>query len=68
LLEKYGKYILLTKSKLELADEWFEKYGPEAVIISRVLPGLKTFISHPAGIAHMDLKKFPFYTHSLVLW
>ena len=62
LLEKYGKYILITHSKLELADQWFEKYGYEAVLISRVLPGIRTFISLPAGIAHMDIKKFIIYT------
>jgi membrane protein DedA with SNARE-associated domain len=62
LLEKYGKYILITHSKLELAEEWFEKYGDEAVLISRVLPIIRTFISLPAGIAHMDLKKFIIYT------
>lgn len=62
LLEKYGKYILITHSKLQLADEWFERYGHEAVLISRVLPVIRTFISLPAGIAHMDLKKFTIYT------
>jgi len=62
LLEKYGKYILITHSKLNLADEWFEKYGHEAVLISRMLPGLRTFISLPAGITHMNLKKFILYT------
>jgi membrane protein DedA with SNARE-associated domain len=62
LLEKYGKYILITHSKLENAHLWFEKYGHEAVLISRVLPGIRTFISLPAGIAEMDLKKFIIYT------
>jgi membrane protein DedA with SNARE-associated domain len=62
LLEKYGKYILITNNKLNLADEWFEKYGHEAVLISRMLPGLRTFISLPAGITHMNLKKFILYT------
>ncbi|MFA0833655.1 MAG: DedA family protein [Methanobacterium formicicum] len=62
LLEKYGKYILITPNKLNLADEWFEKYGHEAVLISRMLPGLRTFISLPAGITHMNLKKFILYT------
>ena len=61
-LEKYGKYILITRNRLEMADEWFEKYGHEAVLISRVLPGIRTFISLPAGIVHMDLKKFIIYT------
>lgn len=62
LLEKYGKYIMITHNKLNLADEWFEKYGHEAVLISRMLPGLRTFISLPAGITHMNLKKFILYT------
>ena len=61
-LEKYGKYILLTHSQLERAEDWFEKYGHEAVFVSRVLPGIRTFISLPAGIARMDLKKFITYT------
>ncbi len=62
LLENYGKYILITPTKLDLADEWFEKYGHEAVLISRLLPVIRTFISLPAGIAEMDLKKFIIYT------
>lgn len=62
LLEKYGKYILITHNKLDLADNWFEKYGYEAVLISRLLPIIRTFISLPAGIAHMDIKKFVIYT------
>ena len=62
LLEKYGKYLLITHNKLELADKWFFKYGSEAVLISRFLPIIRTFISLPAGIAHMDLKKFITYT------
>jgi len=62
LLEKYGKYLLITHSKLELADKWFTKYGGEAVLISRFLPIIRTFISLPAGIAHMNFKKFMAYT------
>ncbi|HOI70707.1 MAG TPA: DedA family protein [Methanobacterium sp.] len=61
-LEKYGKYILISHKKLDMAHEWFEKYGHEAVLISRVLPVIRTFISLPAGIAEMDLKKFSAYT------
>ena len=62
LLEKYGKYVLISHSKLDLADKWFEKYGYEAVLISRLLPLIRTFISLPAGIANMDIKKFVIYT------
>lgn len=61
-LEKYGKYVLISHSKLDMAHEWFDRYGHEAVLISRVLPIIRTFISLPAGIAEMDLKKFTIYT------
>ena len=61
-LEKYGKYVFISHSKLELADRWFARYGWEAVLISRMLPLIRTFISLPAGIANMDLKKFSLYT------
>jgi membrane protein DedA with SNARE-associated domain len=62
LLERYGKYILIRKRELDLAQNWFEKYGDRAVFVSRLLPVVRTFISYPAGIARMDVKKFSFYT------
>lgn len=61
-LEKYGKYVLITPSKLDMAHNWFERYGHEAVFISRMLPAIRTFISLPAGIVEMDFKKFTIYT------
>ncbi|MGZ7210118.1 MAG: DedA family protein [Methanobacterium sp.] len=62
LLDKYGKYILISHRDLDLADNWFKRYGHKAVFISRMLPLIRTFISLPAGIARMDLKKFVIYT------
>lgn len=62
LLEKYGKYILITKEKLDNADKWFNKHGDVAVFFGRILPGIRTFISLPAGINKMDIKKFIIYT------
>lgn len=59
-MEKYGKYIFITKKKLEMADKWFKRYGHEAVFISRVMPIVRTFISLPAGTAKMDLKNLVF--------
>ncbi len=61
-LEKYGKYFLISHRKLEMAHDWFERYGHEAVFISRMLPIVRTFISLPAGIAEMNFKKFTIYT------
>ncbi|OQB06146.1 MAG: Inner membrane protein YabI [bacterium ADurb.Bin212] len=62
LIERYGKYILLSKHDLDLADHWFTKYGSATTFFGRVLPIVRTFISFPAGIAKMDLKKFSIYT------
>lgn len=60
--EKYGKYILVTKHDLDIADNFFKKYGNAAVFISRLLPVVRTFISLPAGIAKMNFGKFLIYT------
>lgn len=60
--EKYGKYILISKKDLDRADKWFAKHGPETAFFSRLLPVVRTFISLPAGIARMNIKKFIFYT------
>jgi len=68
-LDKYGKYFFISHRKLDLAHDWFEKYGHEAVFISRLLPVIRTFISLPAGIAEMDLKKFVIYSFAgSILW
>ena len=62
LIEKYGKYILIHKDDLDLADRWFTKYGEATTFVGRLLPVIRTYISFPAGIAKMDIKKFSFYT------
>jgi membrane protein DedA with SNARE-associated domain len=62
LLERYGKYVLISKRELDLADTWFGKYGDKAVFVSRLLPVVRTYISFPAGIVNMDVKKFSLYT------
>ena len=61
-LEKYGKYFLISQNSLNKAHAWFERYGHEAVFFGRLLPGIRTFISLPAGIAEMDIKKFVIYS------
>jgi membrane protein DedA with SNARE-associated domain len=61
-LERYGKYILVSHHDLELADRWFSRYGSLSIFISRLLPVVRTFISLPAGIARMNFVKFLVYT------
>jgi membrane protein DedA with SNARE-associated domain len=62
LLEKYGKYILISHHDLDLADRWFNRYGSWSIFLSRLLPVVRTFISLPAGIARMHFVKFLIYT------
>jgi len=61
-IEKYGKYILISHHDLDIADNFFNKYGSSAIFFSRLLPVVRTFISLPAGIAKMNFNKFIIYT------
>lgn len=61
-VDKYGKYFLIKKSHVDLAQRWFDKYGIRAVFFSRMLPVVRTFISLPAGFARVNFKAFLFYT------
>lgn len=62
LLNRYGKYILITEKELDKADNFFKKHGDKAAFFSRLLPVIRTFISLPAGIAKAEIKKFIIYT------
>jgi membrane protein DedA with SNARE-associated domain len=62
LIEKYGRYILISNHDLDLADRWFKRYGEVIVFASRLLPVIRTFIAFPAGVARMNLKRFVVYT------
>jgi membrane protein DedA with SNARE-associated domain len=62
LILRYGRYIHVTESRLGMADRWFARYGERTVLISRCLPLVRTFISLPAGIAKMPLRRFALYT------
>ena len=57
-LERWGRYLLIRPHELELADRFFQKYGPATAFFSRLLPIVRTFISFPAGVARMPLGKF----------
>ena len=59
---KYGKYLLLKKSHLDWTESFFKKYGSSSIFVSRLLPAIRTYISLPAGIAKMNLKKFSVFT------
>jgi len=62
LIEKYGRYILVSHHDLDLADRWFTRYGEIIIFTSRLLPVIRTFIAFPAGVAKMNLPRFVIYT------
>jgi membrane protein DedA with SNARE-associated domain len=61
-LERWGRYLLIRPHELELADRFFQKYGPATAFFSRLMPIVRTFISFPAGVARMPLGKFILYS------
>lgn len=62
LIKKYGKFVLISETEYRHAEHWFQKYGDKVIFISRLLPGIRTVISLPAGVFRMDMKKFIVYT------
>lgn len=62
LVERYGRWILLSHRELDWADRFFVRWGYLAVLIARMLPVIRTFIALPAGIARMPRGRFHIYT------
>jgi membrane protein DedA with SNARE-associated domain len=62
LLNRYGRYILISQHDLDTADRWFSHRGNWIVFVSRLLPLVRTYISLPAGIARMNIARFLIYT------
>ncbi len=54
--------VLLSSDQLKVAGQWFQKYGSAAIFLARLVPGLRTIISFPAGAAKMPIVKFLAYT------
>jgi len=59
---KYGKYFGVSKDHLEKGERFFKSHGSISTFIGRLILGIRHYISFPAGLARMDLKKFCFYT------
>ncbi len=62
LIERYGKYLLISRHDLDLADRWFHRHGDITIFVGRLLPVIRTFIAFPAGVARMPLWRFSIYT------
>lgn len=62
IVEKYGKWVLISAKDLNWADQAFAKHGEIIIFIGRLLPAVRTFIAFPAGLARMNMTKFISYT------
>ena len=61
-LDKRGKYIGITSNDLAKSKRWFDRYGVSLVFWGRLIPGVRTLISVPAGVELMPLRKFLIWT------
>jgi len=69
LANRYGKWITVSSTDIRKANKWFDRYGAKAVFLCRLVPGVRTLISLPAGINNMPLLPFALYsTLGTTLW
>jgi membrane protein DedA with SNARE-associated domain len=61
-LERHGRWLHVTPEKLDKAEAWFDRYGDVTVLVSRMVPVVRSFVSIPAGIAEMPLGRFTVLT------
>jgi membrane protein DedA with SNARE-associated domain len=61
-LYAYGKYMFFNRDKMTKLDSFFASHGEISIFTARLIPGVRHVISFPAGLAHMNLKKFCIYT------
>jgi membrane protein DedA with SNARE-associated domain len=61
-IDRYGKWLLVTRDDMQRSRDWFGRHGNLTVLIARVIPGLRSLVSIPAGLASMPLGKFLLFT------
>ena len=62
LLERRGRWFHLSPERLDRAERWFEKWGHVGVLVGRITPVVRSFVSIPAGVFEMPLTPYSFYT------
>jgi membrane protein DedA with SNARE-associated domain len=58
LLLRYGRYVLLSEAELNKGEAWFGRYGSWVVLVTRMLPAIRSFIAFPAGVVRMPFWQF----------
>jgi len=62
LLLRHGRLLRLDDRRLDRADEWFDRHGPKIVFLGRMLPGVRSVVSVPAGLSEMRVPLFVLLT------
>jgi membrane protein DedA with SNARE-associated domain len=62
LFDRYGKWLGLSGDDIDKANRWFHRHGGKAVLLCRLVPGVRTLISLPAGISEMSMAPFLLYS------
>ena len=62
LVDRFGKYVMLTHKDLDRADAWFARHGEPLVLFGRFIPLLRSFVSFAAGLGEMAIGKFVVFT------
>jgi membrane protein DedA with SNARE-associated domain len=60
--DQYGKWIGVSAKDINRVNDWFDKHGKNAVFFGRMVPGIRTLISLPAGMNNMSFTTFTIYS------
>lgn len=58
IVKRHGRWLTISESDVDRAQQWFDRYGGVAVCVGRLIPAVRSVISVPAGIAQMELRRF----------
>lgn len=61
-LLRYGRYFSVSQKHLEMGERFFQRHGHISTFVGRLILGVRHYISFPAGLTRMDMKKFCLYT------
>ena len=61
-IDRWGRYLLLRPHEVDRAHAWFERRGEAVVFLGRLVPLIRAFVSLPAGVARMDIRRFTIFT------
>lgn len=62
LADRHGRWLTVSAHDIERTKEWFDKYGGWALLVGRLIPGIRSLISIPAGLDRMNVATFLIYT------